>query len=1146
MSDAKIKDLLTKRSSVKGRLTKFKNYLSYLDNPSKLDEVEISKLNIQLAKIENLSKSFEDLQTQIEVLNSAQLDVEIDERDSIEVEFASLIATAQRFQNKYNEANTSHAIDAHSNSSQCCHEQSGIGFKPPTLQIGKFDGSYYKWLEFRDLFCSLVHDNKQIPATIKFCYLNSYLEGEAARVISNLEVTESNYNMAWQLLYERYDNKRVLIKSHLNSLFNFDSKATDRESERSLRSIIDNVNKNLRALSTLGEPTSKWDTIIIHLVTSQLGSVTSMKWEEHRNNLPDSPTLEQFNKFLKDRADILETYNHSKSRFDSLSHPNTNKSNKGHKGGQTRGSFSAQLITQDNMKNCVVCNGQHRIYDCSNFKSKSVVQRQELVSKFKLCRNCLRTGHTSYTCRLGSCRKCKGRHNTLLCNNSCKSSDATTPNTSIPATSVHQQDVNVNFASNNNNKLTLLSTAIVRALNPITNKGELVRVLLDNGSQSSLISQRLRDKLCLQSTSTEPVQVIGIGNASSHCVQANCTIQLQSLHNDFCVDVTCPVLPELTGNIPRFFINTKILNIPMDVQLADPTFYKPSPIDVLVGADLFWSIIGSERKDLGSNKPYLINSEFGWILSGSLYLNSQLSTINCNFQTLSTQSNDLNKLIERFVELEELPLRQILSEDEKACEQHFKTHTSRDSSGRFCVRLPLKDSPDNLGNSYVQARTRFLNLERRFKAQPQLKTQYVEFINEYIKLGHCSVLQGPRPNPCYYLCHHAVLRQTSESTKLRVVFDGSAHTSSGISINDLQFNGPTVQDSLFSILLRFRQHRYVLTGDIEKMFRQITVHEMDRNLQLILWRSDESQPIQTLRLNTVTYGFASASYLSTKCIWQLGEECADEQIKTIIQHDFYIDDLLTGADSIPQLENILKSVVSVLSSGCFPLRKFKSNVPSIFENSLINTLDPLILSESTNALGLQWQPLNDTLHILTNIPYDSNDQATKRIILSHSFKIFDPLGLVSPCTIRTKLLMQELWLRKVDWDEPVPLDLKRTWDELKIDLVVLESVKISRFVLCNSPDTVEMHSFSDASISAYGACVYLRSIDSNGNVVVRLLCSKSKVNPSKPITIPRLELLGALLAARLCKSVLESLRCNITRIVHWCDSSARVVEYKSK
>ncbi|XP_072934812.1 uncharacterized protein [Epargyreus clarus] len=947
MPESKLKELISKRSYIKGRLTKFRNYLTTLEKLSGPSDIEVSTLGIQLSRIEGLSCSFDELQGEIEILNCANIDDELTERDNIELDFAFLIATAQSLQSKHNTSNTSKITDVNSSASACCPSQPGIGFKPPTLQIAKFDGSYFRWLEFRDLYCSLVHDNQYIPTPVKFCYLNSYLEGEAARVISNLEVTESNYHKAWELLRERYDNKRLLIKSHLNSLLNFNIKHS--ETDKGLRSIIDNINKNLRALSSLGEPTSHWDTLIIHIVASKLSSKTSLKWEEYRNTLSDSPTLAEFTKFLKNRADILETYNHNRTS-DSIPNVKVNKVCNNNPRINQSNMFAAQIVNIV----CAVCKGQHKIYECSDFKSKSIQQRQGIVAKLKLCHNCLHSGHTAYTCRFGVCRNCKRRHNTLLCNNNKASASQADASSSSHTTvsSETQTNMSVHFSANNINKFTLLSTAVVEAVNPQTNKRAIVRILLDSGSQSSLMSQSLKDMLGLQSLSMEPVNIVGIGNSIFHCVNDFCSFQLKSLNSDYITNLTCPVLPKLTDNIPKSFVNAKFLNIPANVQLADPTFYNPSPIDVLVGADLFFNIVGSERQSLGSNKPQLIYTEFGWIISGSVCLpyhisNRKSNYINCNFNVLTNQDNFNNRL-SKFWELEEIPnSARLLSEDEKACEQHFKNNTTRDSFGRFCVRLPLKYSPHSLGNSYLMAKNKFLNLEKRFKTQPELKVQYSQFIDEYRKLGHCSVLIDHRPQPSYFLCHHAVFKQSSESTKLRVVFDGSACTSSGLSINSLQYIGPTVQDSLFSILLRFRQHQYVLTGDIEKMFRQINVHEDDRNLQLILWREDESRPLQVLRLNTVTYGLASASYLSTKCIWQLGEECRDDLIKQIIQRDFYMDDLITGTDSISQLHHIL-----ILRSGCFPLRKFKSNVASILEDTLKDNQGALTLSESTSTLGI--------------------------------------------------------------------------------------------------------------------------------------------------------------------------------------------------
>lgn len=283
------------------------------------------------------------------------------------------------------------------------------------------------------------------------------------------------------------------------------------------------------------------------------------------------------------------------------------------------------------------------------------------------------------------------------------------------------------------------------------------------------------------------------------------------------------------------------------------------------------------------------------------------------------------------------------------------------------------------------------------------------------------------------------------------MFDGSAPTSSGFSVNDLQVVGPNVQDSLFSILIRARQYKYLLTGNIEKMYRQVQVHEDDKNLQLILWREDESEPIKTLRLNTLTYGTASASYLSTRCLKQVGEDCEDENIKTIIQNDFYVDDLITGANSESQLRYIQNSVTKALKSRCFNLRKFKTNLPTIFENFDGNTKENLTVSQSSSTLGLGWNPTSDTLNFPVNTPPET-DKITKRFIMSNSFKIFDPLGLLSPCIIQPKLLLQKLWLQQIDWDHTVSKETQDLWDEFAHNLPCISTLQIPRLVFVIHPN----------------------------------------------------------------------------------------------
>ncbi|XP_045783718.1 uncharacterized protein LOC123879876 [Maniola jurtina] len=417
-------------------------------------------------------------------------------------------------------------------------------------------------------------------------------------------------------------------------------------------------------------------------------------------------------------------------------------------------------------------------------------------------------------------------------------------------------------------------------------------------------------------------------------------------------------------------------------------------------------------------------------------------------------------------------------------------------------------------------------------------------MREYADLKHLSVYDKTPSESSFYLPHHPVLKLTSESTKIRVVYDASARTTSGFSVNDLQMVGPNIQDSLFNILVRFRQHKYVLSADIEKMYRSILVDESDRDLQLILWREQESQPLMTLQLNTVTYGFSSSSFLSTRCLWQCGEECGDSATKTVIQNDFYADDLLTGTNTEDELCHRQRSVSDALAAGGFRLRKYRSN-SKLVKSSIVQESSSskeqesnggtLTISNATSTLGIGWTSSSDELSFpVKNAP---TDVVTKRTILSSTFKVFDPLGLLSLCTVIPKIMIQGLWSEtKLGWDDRVPPHIESDWSKFIKELESISCLHIPRQALIDDPIRVEMHCFCDASEQAYGACIYLKSHNNKGEVQVHLLCAKSRVAPIKRQTIPRLELCGALLGAQLASTVTQALRCQIDRHVYWTDS----------
>lgn len=423
-------------------------------------------------------------------------------------------------------------------------------------------------------------------------------------------------------------------------------------------------------------------------------------------------------------------------------------------------------------------------------------------------------------------------------------------------------------------------------------------------------------------------------------------------------------------------------------------------------------------------------------------------------------------------------------------------------------------------------------------------------MREYEQLGHMTTIEedngsmntdlNDNQRIIYYMPHHGVQRESSLTTKLRLVFDASSRAQLGVSLNDMLLSGPVIQDDLMSILLRFRKHSYVIIADVAKMYRQIWVTESQRDMQRIVWCESSDRPLQEYRLNTLTYGTAPASFIATRCLHELAFQNQVKYPKSsqVILKDFYMDDLITGADSVSDIIKLRQEISTILEGGGFQLRKWVSNNQNVLSDldETENSLPQYIISDSVciKTLGLLWNAKTDNLQVVSHITQE-NRIVTKRTILSGIAQIFDPLGLVGPITIKGKILLQRLWQSRVDWDESVPVDIHTEWCQFREQIHLLSKLVIPRHISLSGAIESQIHSFCDASQSAYGCCLYLRTVNSNGEVYTRLICAKSRVAPLKCLTLPRLELCGALLAAQLTDKVICALDMKITSVYFWTD-----------
>lgn len=598
-------------------------------------------------------------------------------------------------------------------------------------------------------------------------------------------------------------------------------------------------------------------------------------------------------------------------------------------------------------------------------------------------------------------------------------------------------------------------------------------------------------------------------------------------------------LPIVTNTTSKN-LDLKLQNEMNKLQLADPTFYQQSCVDLIIGANLFWSILLPDRIHVNSSNAILQNTRFGWIVanSNSAHTTSPLQPI-LNF-TAFQKLCDIHTSLEKFWQVEDSGVNVYKAMDE--CEALFSETTKKSLDGKFIVQLPFKEDPHVLGDSYKTALRRFYSLENKLKKNEKLRKMYSEFLKEYESLGHMTKLvsQAKFDNPAYYIPHLGVLDESRLTTKLRVVFDASARTTSGKSLNNILRVGPTIQDTLFTILIRFREYPIVMCADATKMYRQVWIQKNQRRYQRILWRSDSSSPISIYELNTVTYGTAPAMFLAVRSLQETAYQHKDQfpSAAESILSDFYVDDYLSGGDNLDEVRRKKQEVEKIVATGNFNLRKWVSSDPNVFGDQQTPTNEPFYFntSEEIKTLGIQWRHKTDEFSFKSVLQSSPESISTKRNILSESSKLFDPLGFVSPIVVRAKLILQQLWQLKIEWDEKIPQNLSYEWENLKKDFVKIQNLKISRHLNTSSESLkVTLHGFSDASPKAYGACIYLVN-ETKSYTSSLLVCSKSRVAPLKIVSLPRLELRAALLLTNLMKSVVLSMRTKATEVHLWTDA----------
>ena len=409
-------------------------------------------------------------------------------------------------------------------------------------------------------------------------------------------------------------------------------------------------------------------------------------------------------------------------------------------------------------------------------------------------------------------------------------------------------------------------------------------------------------------------------------------------------------------------------------------------------------------------------------------------------------------------------------------------------------------------------------------------------MQEYLDLGHARPVTPEElslsAQDSYYLPMHGVAKDSSTTTKLCVVFNASARTTSNVSLNDMLCVGPTLHPTLDKILIKFRTYRVALTGDIGKVYREVQLGSSDRQLHRFLWRADPSEPIQDFCMNRVTFGVASSPYLAVKTLQQAACDHGSDSPNASwhVMNSFYVDDLLGSTDTVEEAIALFSDLRGMLGKAGFDLKKWQSNSPQVLDHIPTHLLEPMPTQDLVDrhsatypkALGVAWDSSKDTM--VTHIDLPPNFVSTKRGIISDVAKTFDVLGWLAPTILLMKILYQQLWEEQLGWDDQVPIHYQTKHSTWRSQLPILSTIQLPRCYFEQGPTlSVELHGFSDASEAAYAAVVYVRATYQRHTPTCRIVMSKKKVAPVNSLSMPRLELCGAALLSKVLTTIRQAL-----------------------
>lgn len=1050
-----------------------------------------------------------------------------------------------------------------------------MSLRMPTQTLDKFNGDPLQFQMFMRTFHNIIEKTEFDPER-KLNYLLNHTQGDPHQLIEGCiyERADHGYDRALDLLEQHYGQPYQISQCYIELLT--EGPKLSPANLDGLKKLSLNLISCSNTLYALGELRKFENSDSLIKIVKRLPSHLANAWRKRADvimyEMRRPVTLSDLSDFVE--KSVREAKNPLfgvqkipafNERF-SDSKPDRGKSMR-QKSFATSTQNSGpkvtvgQSVSQTSNFHCLLkCYNSkpHYVNQCDIFRAMSYDDRAKFVKENNLCFACLSSDHFISNCkREKPCKYCPKFHTTLLhppnpypntnSNRKFANNNQRPYANSERETASEAQDAQINCCSSGTCDSSVFLPIIPVRVKTSKNANCIeTYALLDSGSDSSYCSDELLKQL---NVSGKTVNI-----KRSTLSNANETLTSQIIDNVIVSDyyennfITIPHLfsqkqiPISSSSIPtsRDLENYKYLQ---NINLPEINIKS---VDLIIGSNVDVALEPIEVIPKQDGGPFATKTRLGWSLNGSrknsgFYPKKKVAY----FATVkppdmcSTCFDSIND--QKYGKLEP-------SIEQKRFLENASKTIRLNKTGHYEVDLPLKHENIDLPKNLAQAKQRLFYLKNRFKRDTKYYEEYKKSIKVMLDDGYAAKVTNEELNDeTWYISHFGVYHPRKPN-KLRVVFDCSARFK-GTSLNDNLLPGPDLTNTLVGVLVKFRQNLIAVQGDIRAMFHQIQLPEKDTKYFWFLWwpNGDYNSNFEIYKMKVYLFGTIAspgvANFALKQTALDFGSDFSDEAVKSV-QNNFYVDDILCSADDSESAVKLIYDIKEMLKRGGFSLGKFMSNDENVLkslpsEDCAGSVSLDLNKSEipTQAALGVKWNINGDSLGFSVNVPVKSE---TRRGILSVLNSVFDPLGCLIPFNLNAKLVLKKLCQLKLGWDEDkCPPEILQQWHNWLADLKLIENYTIQR---CYKPinfgklKSAQLIHFADASNVAMASVSYIKIINENDIVTTNFVFAKSRLAPQKCMSIPRLELSAATLAANADKMLRNELQFPLLPSVFYIDS----------